>query len=172
MSSFFISIDDLPKSGRDFIFDDIEIWKDSVEKFKLEVLIKQIKAEVFIQPIQKGCFIKGRLTGVLEVPCYRCNELTDYRLDFTFRIVERLDKPHALGIVYLKEENNRLKVDMGGILWEQFVLAQPLKYLCSEECKGLCPVCGFNLNLGDCGCKKDFLDPRMEIFRKLKINNN
>ncbi len=88
-----------------------------------------------------------------------------------FRLVERLDKPHALGVVYLVEENQKLRLNVFGILREQFLLAQPMKYLCSEDCKGLCPVCGKNLNYEKCGCNEQALDPRMEIFRKLKLNS-
>ena len=36
---------------------------------------------------------------------------------------------------------------------EQFVLTLPMKPLCSDDCKGLCPVCGTNLNRGTCDCK-------------------
>ncbi len=170
MESFFIFLDQIPSGGKDFVFKEKSIWEEPIKKYNLETKIKEIEAFVFIQPIKNGCFIKGRLKGILEVPCYRCNELTDHKLDFIFRLVESIDKPHELGVVYLIEENNRLKLDIAGILWEQFVISQPFKYLCSEDCKGLCPVCGKNLNFGECDCQKESLDPRMEIFRKLKLN--
>ena len=44
------------------------------------------------------------------------------------------------------------EVDMAPMLWEELVLAAPSKCVCREDCRGLCPVCGANLNLAPCGC--------------------
>ena len=48
------------------------------------------------------------------------------------------------------------------------VLAVPMKNLCSEDCKGLCPKCGKNLNEGLCNCNEENIDPRWETIQKLK----
>ena len=45
----------------------------------------------------------------------------------------------------------------------------PTKVLCKEDCKGLCPSCGKNLNEGECGCKNDDADPRLSALRDFKI---
>lgn len=50
---------------------------------------------------------------------------------------------------------------------EQLMMEFPMKELCSEECKGLCPKCGHDLNDGDCGCPKKEIDPRLAILQKL-----
>ena len=49
---------------------------------------------------------------------------------------------------------------------EEILLFLPNKILCKENCKGLCPKCGKNLNDGKCDCKKD-VDPRMEVLLQL-----
>lgn len=49
-------------------------------------------------------------------------------------------------------------------------LAIPMKVVCSETCKGLCPSCGVNLNQTACGCSNDTIDPRWENLLKLKNN--
>jgi len=51
---------------------------------------------------------------------------------------------------------------------EQFVLSLPMKPLCSEGCKGLCPVCGTNLNRNTCDCKPVWEDPRFAALRELR----
>ena len=51
---------------------------------------------------------------------------------------------------------------------EQFVLSLPMKPLCRHECKGLCAVCGTNLNRGACDCKRDWEDPRLAPLKALK----
>ncbi len=50
------------------------------------------------------------------------------------------------------------------------LLNLPMKAICSKNCKGLCHICGHNLNLSDCGCERDYIDPRFEKF--LHLFNN
>ena len=58
-------------------------------------------------------------------------------------------------------------LDLEQLLTEDILLDVPSKFLCSPDCKGLCPVCGKNLNQGDCGCKQDTVDPRLAILKSL-----
>lgn len=58
-------------------------------------------------------------------------------------------------------------LDLGELMHEQFVLALPMKPLCSETCKGLCPHCGTNLNKGSCDCKPVWTDPRLAALQGL-----
>jgi uncharacterized protein len=51
---------------------------------------------------------------------------------------------------------------------EQFQLALPMKALCSEACKGLCPTCGTNLNTGTCDCNIKWEDPRLAALKALR----
>ena len=51
---------------------------------------------------------------------------------------------------------------------EQFLLALPMKPLCSEGCKGLCTICGTNLNRGACDCKREWEDPRLAALKVLR----
>jgi uncharacterized protein len=54
------------------------------------------------------------------------------------------------------------------LLREQFYLALPMKPLCREDCKGLCPQCGTNLNTGSCECGPALEDPRLAPLKQLK----
>jgi uncharacterized protein len=60
-----------------------------------------------------------------------------------------------------------LVVDVSGIGREALVLALPVKVLCRDECSGLCPGCGLDLNEGRCGCATESIDPRWEKLRGL-----
>ena len=51
---------------------------------------------------------------------------------------------------------------------EQFYLALPMKPLCRESCRGLCPECGTNLNTGTCSCVREWTDPRLDGLRALR----
>ena len=59
------------------------------------------------------------------------------------------------------------EIDLGQLVLEQFYLAVPMKPLCRESCRGLCPECGTNLNTGTCSCVREWVDPRLESLRAL-----
>lgn len=61
-----------------------------------------------------------------------------------------------------------LEFDVQGYLWQQFVLALPVKPLCAPGCLGLCPQCGADRNLAPCQCREEEGDPRLAILRTLK----
>ena len=56
-------------------------------------------------------------------------------------------------------------------LTEQILLELPSKHLCKEDCKGLCPKCGIDLNFGQCSCDTAEPDPRFDVLRKLLEDN-
>lgn len=61
------------------------------------------------------------------------------------------------------------ELDLGGILREQILLALPMDALCREDCKGLCPVCGKDLNQAACGCEQKPADPRWAALKNVKL---
>ena len=58
-------------------------------------------------------------------------------------------------------------LDMDEPLREQLEMEFPVRFLCKDDCRGLCPKCGHNLNDGECGCETKEIDPRLEPLRKL-----
>ena len=60
-------------------------------------------------------------------------------------------------------------IDLGQLMMEQFQLALPMKPLCREDCKGLCPNCGMNLNTGTCDCNVKWEDPRLAALKAIKL---
>ena len=63
------------------------------------------------------------------------------------------------------------KLDLGELISEELLLTFPTRFLCSEECKGLCPKCGKSLNLGSCGCVIKEIDPRLAVLKALLDEN-
>jgi uncharacterized protein len=61
------------------------------------------------------------------------------------------------------------ELDLAPYAWEVLLLYLPERALCSEECKGLCPICGRNKNEGGCGCGEDDVDPRFDVLRGLSL---
>jgi uncharacterized protein len=60
------------------------------------------------------------------------------------------------------------EIDLEQLMRERFEMSLPMKPLCSEDCRGLCPVCGTNLNRGSCDCKTDWEDPRLAALKTLQ----
>ncbi|MGI6697933.1 MAG: hypothetical protein GXY97_01700 [Clostridiales bacterium] len=58
-------------------------------------------------------------------------------------------------------------IDLREPVMESILLELPVKVLCSEECKGLCPICGADRNVEECGCSINEIDPRMQQLKRL-----
>lgn len=101
--------------------------------------------------------IKAKAVFTMEVTCDRCAE--DIKPEFT------VDVEHGL-VASLNHEDNDdyiliedMKLDVEQLTLEDIYLALPGKFLCKEDCKGLCSECGANLNESSCNCQKP-IDPR------------
>ena len=76
----------------------------------------------------------------------------------------------ADGLTLIKEqldENNYIagyELDVDALIADEMVLQWPMKILCKEDCKGICKVCGTNLNKSTCDCDQTVPDPRMAVF--------
>ena len=107
--------------------------------------------------------LEGELRAEMTCVCDRCG--TEY--DCTKRT--------PLDAVIVGEENEEYpeyfvlegnEIDLDEILSTCLILDMETKFLCREDCKGLCPSCGKNLNLGPCGCRKK-TDPRFAVLEQL-----
>ncbi len=68
-------------------------------------------------------------------------------------------------IIYLSHDTTEINLE--NLLAEGIVLNHPIRMQCKEECKGLCPGCGIDLNIEKCTCEEKDIDPRWEKLRKL-----
>ena len=107
--------------------------------------------------------LEGTLTADMICVCDRCGEefdsVKEMPLDAT--IVE--ENPEDDPSLFVLEGN---EIDLSEILSTCFILDMETKFLCREDCKGLCARCGKNLNLGPCGCGKE-IDPRFAVLEQL-----
>jgi uncharacterized protein len=118
--------------------------------------------------------VTGRVETRLALECGRCLEPLEIAVDspFELRYVPQVETPGEpereveeddLTTAYYQDET----LDLAELMHEQFLLALPMKPLCSETCKGLCPECGTNLNKSDCGHKPSWKDARMAALQGL-----
>jgi len=68
-------------------------------------------------------------------------------------------------LIYLEHDENM--VDITDLVRDAIILTVPLKPICSDNCKGLCSICGHNLNQGECGCKSERIDSRWNRLSQL-----
>lgn len=107
---------------------------------------------------------------LVQVPCDRCLEPVEIAFDDSQSYQIVFDENANLVLGDDDDEYgffNGYNLDVDAYVNEEVVIGFPMKVLCSEECKGLCSVCGANLNKGECGCDRTVLDPRMSIIRDI-----
>ena len=125
----------------------------------------------------EGVLVQGHLTGELSMPCSRCLEPVTVPVDIdvvevfsptldilTGQAVQPEDDDTALWI----DEHHIL--DLREVLRQDLLVALPLHPLCREDCRGLCPTCGQNLNEGTCNCEPE-PDPRWAALAALLKDN-
>ena len=134
-----------------------------IEKEDAHIVVKHVK--------QKELTIDGACRLVLEIPCDRCLEpvATEFDLKFSKNIDLAADDNQ---IDELDEKNyiDGYNLDVDKLLYNEILIGWPMKILCSESCKGICNVCGQNLNKGSCDCEDTSLDPRMSVIRDVFKN--
>ncbi|MCR5640027.1 MAG: DUF177 domain-containing protein [Lachnospiraceae bacterium] len=114
--------------------------------------------------------ICGKTDVTLTVPCDRCLEDVEITLpltiDYEFQIRQEQIVPDAdEEYSFFTEDYRELQPDE--MIHDEILVNWPDKVLCRENCKGICPVCGQNLNKKDCGCDRVVLDPRMAKFQDI-----
>ena len=135
---------------REFGFDleKLEIDPDfSVNKFK---------GVAHIDRVSKGLLVQGDFQGEIEAECVRC--LTDCMqpVSISFKEIYLFPKQDIYSVKTGDNEDELIipdngYIDLAFMVREYFILETPIKSLCQPDCKGLCSVCGANLNEKDCG---------------------
>ncbi|MDO4987756.1 MAG: DUF177 domain-containing protein [Synergistes sp.] len=135
-----------------------------------------------------ACRTEGRVVMTLSLsarvsaPCSRCLETAHKDIAGEFRYILSLDRDETAedtakdascgddDIVVLDSWED--DVDLGPIVWESLISLLPSAMLCRDDCKGLCPQCGENLNKKRCGCKVGVRDPRFDVLKNLMEEND
>ena len=136
--------------------------------------VEQWGRKPFASPVHVTGVVQNR-AGIVEMEysatfrmvtvCDRClkEEEKDAQMRFSHILVQQLQE----------EDNDALIPAEGGMLdldelvVSDVILELPIKTLCREDCKGLCPVCGKNLNEGSCHCQTKTVDPRLVVLQQL-----
>jgi len=118
--------------------------------------------------------INGKVTLDIVIPCGRCLEdvKEEFALDFERNVDMALSESERNAALDEHDYIDGYELDVDKRVYGEILMNWPMQVLCKEDCKGLCPSCGANLNLTTCDCESTDLDPRMakirDIFSKFK----
>jgi uncharacterized protein len=119
--------------------------------------------------------VRGKITARAEVDCDRCLKSVETPVETEFDVSYVPEEDYRSSeAAELQEEDMSLSVfdgetiDVDELVREQLLLALPTRALCTEECKGLCPTCGADLNAdAACGCETKEVDPRWAALKSV-----
>ena len=126
------------------------------------------RLEITVESIGNGQLsISGQGEYEVVMPCDRCVEdvTVPVQIEFDYTVNEP-DGYHELS----EDDEEFMKgYDLDGdtIIHNELIMGLPMKVLCKDDCKGLCPVCGSNRNKGECGCDTFVPDPRMAAIQDI-----
>jgi uncharacterized protein len=124
------------------------------EDFSAEGIIGDIKIIGEVEDVGRCFVVRGHIECQKFFTCDRC--LTQATENQVHEFEEEFDKSEAVEDL----------IDITELLRDELLAGQPMKNLCKADCKGLCPVCGANLNDGECDCDKLIVDPRLATLKE------
>jgi len=185
-----VNIDEIKENGLrrawDLAKEDLdEIVKGDAAGYRA---LRPLHVEAFLRKIEPRVLFEAKARAALTAPCRRCLAAVEVEVPVDFEITFVPAAGHApaeernvhgdpvrghiagsFETESVDEESYTGKViDLDPAVREQVLLALPSYPVCQEGCKGLCPVCGTNLNERDCGCDRRVPDPRWAGLEKLK----
>ncbi|SMC67277.1 uncharacterized protein SAMN04488500_106282 [Sporomusa malonica] len=144
-------------SARELGLDNQAIWADSM----------MVEGCV----INKGMIyeIAGKIHATMNQSCSRCLEdmVTILTVPFSEEYREADFEKSSEALVQELNYFSGDEIDITDLIRENILLAEPINPVCSENCRGLCPQCGVNLNINTCGCNSTKTDPRLAVLEKL-----
>lgn len=136
--------------------------------FEPDFHLHDVQGTLIISVTDDGVALEGKLEAQTELGCSRC--LDRYQQPLTLQFTE----VYAFSPSEVEDDDHKEQplppdavIDLEPLIREYALLDIPIKHICSEDCKGLCPVCGANLNEEDCGHRQEEIDPRMAKLKQL-----
>lgn len=154
LTSWGVHIDEIPPEG---LTVDFENFSEEIEGARI---IESFYGKIKLKKLGYEVEVKGEIRGKVELICDKCLEPFEFAIEEEFQVT--LLPKNALNIEGERElDSQELEVSFYensfisfyNIISEEIRLALPFRKLCSSDCKGLCPVCGKNLNKESCSCK-------------------
>ncbi len=173
-----IRVDEIPDSGRFIHFhwdgERLKQFMPPDDPFEIE-LVKPLNVDMEIYKHPDHIRIIGTIHSVLSLTCHRClgefersleEKLDVFLVDVRQATAEEEAELETEDLEYEFFDGEVIEIDQ--LVAEQIFLALPYKVLCSENCRGLCPRCGANLNLEPCGCDQNLTAKPFAVLKEIK----
>jgi uncharacterized protein len=174
-----IIVANIPEEGINFnLSEDGSFFKEFfTDSANPDFTLRKVDVDCLITKIVDTVFIKGNVFAAINACCSRCLEEVSIAAggDFAYSLVPA--KPENREDVELTAEELGISyypgdfIDLTPIIYEQIILQIPIKILCREECRGLCPQCGINKNDSSCSCSSKVVDDRMAALKNFRVKN-
>lgn len=137
------------------------------EPLTLRVRVRQLSGGMYV--------LNATISGTVTVPCRRCLQRAEVPLEESFRVVYQEPGRDALGseepgdddIVWIERNATRIELDQQLRDW---LFVETDRYpLCRPDCRGICPRCGQDLNVGSCDCRVEAVDSRWKALEGLEL---
>jgi uncharacterized protein len=170
-----VRLEDIPPEGREETFIREEDWLDerlSGEKTRVFRFRGPITVRLHLLRSGDMVVVRSRIEVPMDWTCARC--LDPYSQDLmsqittTFKPRPSTPWPEEMELTRDEVETEYYdgdELNVTGLVQDQILLSFPAKSLCSNDCRGLCPRCGINLNRGACDCQEKTADPRFAALK-------
>lgn len=136
------------------------------EQVRLEEdTFRAVQGVITVTRTGQGLLFQTRMGATTQAICTRCLEHFDLRLESQFDELFAFSANAVADTDLIVPESGR--IDFAPLLREYLLLEVPIQPICRPDCKGLCPVCGGNLNDTPCHHEETFTDPRFAVLKQL-----
>jgi uncharacterized protein len=164
-----IKISNLSEGEHDFVFEDkvdvLDLEKPFYGKFTSSLILNKLHDQLILT-VKSNFKVKYECDRCATE--YKSSLKSDYKMIYLMN--EAPEETDSINVTYLKRDAD--KIDITSDVREFALLAVPMKKLCGEDCKGLCPKCGKDLNKEKCTCSTEEIDPRWKPLMNLKDKLN
>ena len=172
-----INVTSIPEEGLNVQFSRDENWfrKIFAEKEDPGFSLNDVEVSITLKRIRETLYLEGNIRTVVGMACSRCLEAARLPISVPFKYVLAPAQPEHQEEKELNQEDLDFVfyegdlIDLDPLVIEQIILQVPIRILCREDCKGLCPHCGINLNTGSCQCHEKQIDSRLAVLKRLKL---
>ena len=137
------------------------------EKIKVgdDLELRNFSGLVFIGRTPQGLLVTGNLKSETTLDCVRCLRSFSHPLDWEMTELYAFNEKSVSDSGLIVPED--AQIDLAPLIREYALLEIPINPICKPDCKGLCPVCGQDLNIKDCGHRPDFDGSNFNVLKEL-----
>jgi len=178
----YIHVEQITPEGLNLDFEerpgDFPVLAEMIKQGECEFLAP-LKTSLRVVRIADRVEVEGDVQAAVRLPCGRCLKVFEtalnshFALTYTTRSEEVAMAAEQDELELRPEEINRIyfqgeTINLQDAIQEQVVMAFPIRALCRETCRGLCPQCGANLNKSDCSCSRGLSDSKFAVLKNFR----